>query len=402
MEYGIKMTKPRIARHVQDIPRSGIRDFFDIVSSMKDVISLGIGEPDFDTPWHVREASIHALDRGSTGYTSNMGLLELRKAISGYIARTFGVEYKAEDEILVTVGVSEALDLAIRALVEPGDEVLYHEPCYVSYRPVIIFAHGKPIAVETPGEQGFRVTRALLEQKVTKKTKLLVLNYPNNPTGAVLSRSELDGIAAFAREHDLIVLADEIYAELTYDQKHVSIASLPGMRERTIFLHGFSKAWAMTGFRMGFACGPAELIEAMMKIHQYTMLCASIISQDAALEALDNPEVDIEEMKSEYQRRRSFIHNSLNEMCIPCPKPLGAFYAFPNIRQFGMTSKDFAIQLLNEEKVAIVPGTAFGACGEGYVRCSYATSMDEIKEAMLRLARFTKRLAAPRTTAATR
>lgn len=394
--------KHKIARHVQDIPRSGIRDFFEIVSTMKDVISLGIGEPDFDTPWHVREASIHALDRGSTGYTSNMGLLELRKAVSGYIARTFGVTYKPEDEILITVGVSEALDLAIRALVEPGDEVLYHEPCYVSYRPVIIFAHGKPVAVETSGDQGFRLTRELLEKKVTKKTKLLILNYPNNPTGAVLSRADLDGIAAFAREHDLIVLADEIYAELTYDQKHVSIAALPGMRERTIFLHGFSKAWAMTGFRMGFACGPAELIEAMMKIHQYTMLCASIISQDAAIEALDNPEADIEEMKAEYHRRRNFIHNSLNEMGVPCSKPLGAFYAFPNVREFGLASKEFALKLLDEEKVAVVPGTAFGACGEGYVRCSYATSMDEIKEAMVRLARFIKRLSGNRVSAATR
>jgi aminotransferase len=392
----------RIAAHVRDIPRSGIRDFFDIVSTMKDVISLGIGEPDFDTPWHVREAAIHSLDMGSTGYTSNMGLLELRSAIAAYVKRTFHVSYEPESEILITVGVSEALDLAIRALVEPGDEVLYHEPCYVSYRPVVIFAHGKPVAVETHGDQGFRLTRQILERKATTRAKLLILNYPNNPTGAILTRSDVEGIAAFACERDLIVLADEIYSELTYDHKHVSIASLPGMRERTIFLHGFSKAWAMTGFRMGFACGPAELIEAMMKIHQYTMLCASIISQEAAIEALDHPEPDIEEMKEEYHRRRNFIHNSFVEMGIPCPKPLGAFYAFPRISEFGLSSKEFALRLLEEEKVAVVPGSAFGDCGEGHVRCAYATSMEDIKEALRRIRSFTGRLSAQPAHGATR
>ena len=387
-----KSLRNRIAPHVRDIPRSGIRDFFDIVSTMKDVISLGIGEPDFDTPWHVREAAINGLERGNTSYTSNMGLIELRRALAGYVDKTFGVKYDPETEILITVGVSEALDLAVRALLEPGDEVLYHEPCYVSYRPVIIFAYGKPVAVETRGEDGFRVTRAQLEAKVTKRTKLLMLNYPNNPTGGVMSRSDLEEIAAFAREHDLIVLADEIYAELTYDSKHVSIASLPGMKERTIFFHGFSKAWAMTGFRMGYTCAPPELTEAMMKIHQYTMLCAPITSQEAALEALEKPEEDISEMRDEYARRRNFLHNSFAAMGLPCHKPLGAFYAFPNVKAYGLTSKDFALRLLDEERVAVVPGSAFGSCGEGFVRCAYATSMDDLKEAMLRLERFLKRL----------
>ena len=382
----------RVSPIVRDIPRSGIRDFFDIVSTMKDVISLGIGEPDFDTPWHVREAAIHGLERGNTSYTSNMGTIELRRGLSDYVDRTFGVKYNPDTEILITVGVSEGLDLAVRALLEPGDEVLYHEPCYVSYRPVILFAHGKPVAVETKGDNGFRLTRADLEAKVTPRTKLLMLNYPNNPTGAVMPREDMEQVAAFAIEHDLIVLADEIYAELTYDSKHVSIASLPGMKERTIFFHGFSKAWAMTGFRMGYVCAPPELTEAMMKIHQYTMLCAPTSSQEAALEALSHPDVDIAEMRDEYARRRNFLHNSFQSMGITCHKPLGAFYAFPNIQRFGLTSKEFAVRFLNEEKVAVVPGSAFGACGEGFVRCAYATSMDDLKEAMLRLERFVARL----------
>lgn len=386
----------RIAAHVRDIPRSGIRDFFDIVSTMKDVISLGIGEPDFDTPWHIREAAIKGLDRGSTGYTSNMGLIELRRAIARYVQQTFNVAYQPDDEILITVGVSEALDLAIRALIEPGDEVLYHEPCYVSYRPVVIFAHGKPVAVETRGEEGFRLTRRALEEKVTPRSRLLVLNYPNNPTGATLSKADLEDIAAFAVKHDLIVLADEIYAELSYDAPHTSIASLPGMKERTLFLHGFSKAWAMTGFRLGFACGPAPLIEAMMKIHQYTMLCASIIAQEAAIEALTDPEKDIAGMKAEYERRRNYIHASFTEMGIPCPRPAGAFYAFPEIRHFGLSSKEFSLRLLDQEKVAAVPGTAFGPCGEGFIRCAYATSMEDIQEAMNRIQRFIRGLPAGR------
>ncbi len=382
----------RIAPHVRDIPRSGIRDFFDIVSTMKDVISLGIGEPDFDTPWHIRESAVHALERGSTGYTSNMGLIALRQAIARYVEGAFGARYNAETEVLITVGVSEALDIALRAVIEPGDEILYHEPCYVSYAPVVIFAHGKPVAVETRMEDGFRLTRAQLEKKVTPRTKALMLNFPNNPTGATLEPDDLRDIAAFAVEHDLLVLTDEIYAELSYDRPHASIAALPGMRERTIFLHGFSKGWAMTGFRLGYACGPADLIEAMMKIHQYTMLCASVISQEAAVEALENPGTDVEEMRDEYRRRRNFLHRSFQEMGLPCRQPRGAFYAFPSIAHLGLTSKEFALRLLDQERVAVVPGSAFGACGEGFVRCAYATGMEELQEAMRRLARFIRAL----------
>jgi len=384
--------RDRLAHQVRDIPRSGIRDFFDIVSTMKDVISLGIGEPDFDTPWHVRESTVFSLERGATHYTSNLGYLELRQAISKYVAQNFGVTYRPDDEVLVTVGVSEALDLALRALINPGDEVLYHEPCYVSYRATIVFAHGVPLAVETKADNGFRLTRAMLEAKVTPRTKVLMLNFPNNPTGAIMSRADLEDIAAFARERDLIVITDEIYAELTYDTPHTSIVSLPGLRERTIFLHGFSKAWAMTGFRLGYACGPAELIEAMMKIHQYTMLCASSMGQKAAIEALARPEVDVAEMVGEYRRRRNFIASALTDMGLECHRPLGAFYAFPSVAKFGLPAKEFALRLLQEEKVAAVPGTAFGDCGEGFLRCAYATSLENIKEAMRRLERFIGRL----------
>ena len=387
-----KSLHSRIAKTVRDIPRSGIRDFFEIVSSREDVISLGIGEPDFVTPWHIREAAVSALDRGVTSYTSNMGLLSLRRGISKYVEKKTGVAYKPEDEVLITVGVSEGLDLAVRALVEPGDEVLYHEPSYVSYNPIIQFAYGKPVAVETRKENGFRLTRAELEEKVSPKTKLLLLNYPNNPTGTALTKQDVEDIAAFAIEHDLIVLADEIYDELTYDREHFSIISVPGMRERTIYLHGFSKAWAMTGFRMGFTCAPPELTEAMMKIHQYTMLCAPVLSQEASIEALKNADADIARMKAEYKTRRNFIHSSFEEMGIPCVRPDGAFYAFADISHFGMTSQEFALKLLDEQNVACVPGTAFGACGEGFIRCSYAASLDEIKEAVLRIARFIDKL----------
>jgi len=384
--------RSRLAHQVRDIPRSGIRDFFDIVSTMKDVISLGIGEPDFDTPWHVRESTVFSLERGATHYTSNLGYLELRKALGKYVRKAFGAEYNPDNEILVTVGVSEALDIALRALLNPGDEVLFHEPCYVSYRATILFAHGVPVAVETRAENGFRLTRAMLEAKVTPKTKVLMLNFPNNPTGAVMSRADLEDIAAFARERDLIVITDEIYGELTYDAPHTSIVSLPGMRDRTIFLHGFSKAWAMTGFRLGYACGPAELIEAMMKIHQYTMLCASSLAQKAAIEALARPDVDVGEMVGEYRRRRNYLVSAFAEMGLECHRPLGAFYAFPSVAKFGLKSKEFAIKLLNEERVAAVPGTAFGDCGEGFLRCAYATSLDNLKEAMVRLKRFIGKL----------
>ena len=385
---GSPSLRDRLNATVRDIPRSGIRDFFDLVTTMKDVISLGIGEPDFDTPLHVRESTVFALERGATHYTSNFGYLELRRALARYVGKTFGAEYNPENEVLITVGVSEALDLALRALVNPGDEVLYHEPCYVSYRATILFAQGVPMAVETKPGNGFRLTRAMLEAKVTPKTRVLMLNFPNNPTGAVMARRDLEEIAAFVRERDLIVVTDEIYGELTYDAPHTSIVSLPGMRDRTIFLHGFSKAWAMTGYRLGYACGPAELIEAMMKIHQYTMLCASSMGQKAAIEALARPDSDIGEMVDEYRRRRNFIAVAFKDMGIECHRPLGAFYAFPSVAKFGLKSKDFALKFLHEEKVAAVPGTAFGECGEGFIRCAYATSMENLKEAMNRLKRF--------------
>lgn len=386
--------RDRLNATVRDIPRSGIRDFFDIVSTMRDVISLGIGEPDFDTPWHVRESTVFALERGATHYTSNLGYLELRRALAKYVRKFFGAEYNPESEVLITVGVSEALDLALRALLNPDDEVLYHEPCYVSYRATILFAHGTPVAVETSAKNGFRLTRAMLEAKITPRTKVLMLNFPNNPTGGVMSQADLKDIAAFACERDLLVITDEIYGELTYDSPHTSIISLPGMRERTIFLHGFSKAWAMTGFRLGYACGPAELIEAMMKIHQYTMLCASSLSQKAALEALARPESDIAEMVDAYRLRRNYLITAFAEMGLECHRPLGAFYAFPSVANLGLNSRDFALKLLHEERVAVVPGTAFGACGEGFVRCAYATSMDNIKEAMARVAKLVKQLRA--------
>lgn len=388
---GSASLRNRLNATVRDIPRSGIRDFFDLVTTVKDVISLGIGEPDFDTPWHVRESTVFALERGATHYTSNLGYPELRRALARYVGKTFGAEYNPENEVLVTVGVSEALDLALRALLNPGDEVLYHEPCYVSYRASILFAHGVPAAVETRAENGFRLTRAMLQAAVTPRTKVLMLNFPNNPTGAVMSRTDLEDIAAFARERDLIVITDEIYAELTYDAPHTSVVSVPGMRDRTIFLHGFSKAWAMTGFRLGYACGPAELIDAMMKIHQYTMLCAPSLSQKAALEALARPETDIAEMVNEYRRRRNFVASAFADMGLECSRPLGAFYAFPSVARFGLSAKDFSLALLREEKVAVVPGTAFGACGEGFIRCAYATSLDNIKEALTRLHRFVAR-----------
>ncbi len=380
-----------VASYLRDIPRSGIRDFFDIVSSRKDVISLGIGEPDFVTPWHIREQAIFALDRGATTYTSNRGLLELRRAIADYLRPSFGVDYNPETEILITVGVSEALDLAIRAIIEPGDEVLYHEPCFVSYAPEIRFAHGVPVPVNTRKENDFRLTRAMLEEKVSPKTKALIINFPTNPTGATLTRADVEDIAAFAKAHDILVITDEIYSELTYGSDRISIAAIPGMKERTIFLHGFSKGWAMTGFRLGYACAPAELSEAMMKIHQYIMMCAPILSQKAAIEALSSG-TDTEEMRAAYEIRRNFICAALNDMGLPCHVPKGAFYVFPYVGHLGMTSKDFALRLLDEENVACVPGSAFGSCGEGFLRCAYATDIEAIKEATLRMARFVERL----------
>jgi aminotransferase len=385
------MSSSRIAAHVRDIPRSGIRDFFEIVQSLKDVISLGIGEPDFVTPWHIREAAVYSLEKGKTGYTSNLGLPRLRRSISTYVEKHFSVEYNPHDEIIVTVGVSEAIDLALRALLNQGDEVLYHEPCYVSYSPTISLAGGVPIGVPTRAEDHFTLRAAALEKAVTPKTRVLMLNFPTNPTGAVMPLDELEKIAAFAVKHDLIVLTDEIYSELTYDEvKHHSIAALPGMKDRTIFLHGFSKAFAMTGWRIGFACGPADIIEAMMKIHQYSILCAPIMGQEAAIEALERGGRSVERMREEYRLRRNFIVSYLNDAGIPCHSPKGAFYVFPDIRGTGLTSKEFSFKLLEAKKVAVVPGTAFGPSGEGYVRCSYATGMDQIKLAVERIADFVR------------
>jgi aminotransferase len=383
-----KSLRSRLSTTVADLPRSGIRDFFDIVAQMDDVISLGVGEPDFTTPWHVREGAIYSLEHGQTGYTSNLGMPKLRKSISGYVEKTFGASYHPDSEILVTVGVSEALDLVVRALCNPGDEVLYHEPCYVSYRPVIQLAHAVPVVAETFAGDRFRVTADTLRPLITEKTKILMLNFPNNPTGGALTEEDVRGIADLVVEKDLILVTDEIYAELTYDRPHVSIAALPGMKERTVFLHGFSKALAMTGWRIGYTCAPAELIEAMMKIHQYTMLCAPVMSQQAAYEALKRPEEDIARMKESYWRRRNFMHGAFRDIGLPCHKPEGAFYMFPEVRQFGLPAKEFALRFLDAHQVAAVPGTAFGACGEGHLRCCYATSMDELEVAMDRLKQF--------------
>ena len=377
-----------ISKTVAAIPRSGIRDFFDIVQSMKDVISLGVGEPDFVTPWHIREAAIYALERGRTGYTSNLGLLSLREAISVSVHKHFKTAYDPVREILIGVGVSEAMDLAFRAVINPGDEVIYHEPCYVSYSPGIALAGGVPVGVSCRPENAFSVTAAAIEKAVTPKSKALVLNFPTNPTGGTMERAELQKIAALVTRHNLLVMTDEIYSELTFEGEHVSIASLPGMKERTIFLHGFSKAYAMTGFRIGYACGPAAIIDAMMRIHQYSMLCASIISQEAALEAIQHGEADTAEMREQYRARRNYIVSAFNQMGLPCHLPRGSFYAFPCIRSTGLSSKDFARKLLEAEKVACVPGSAFGPTGEGYLRCCFATALDRLEIAAERMARF--------------
>lgn len=381
-----------IADNVRSIPRSGIRDFFDIVQGMKDVISLGVGEPDFVTPWHIREAAIYALERGRTSYTSNLGLPKLREAIAVSLEKNFRVSYNPKNQILIAVGVSEALDIALRALINPGDEVIYHEPCYVSYSPSISMTHGVPVPVACHAENGFAVTAEAIEKVITPRSKVLMLNFPTNPTGGTMTRAELQKIADVVLRHNLVVLTDEIYSELTFEGEHVSIASLPGMIERTVFLHGFSKAYAMTGFRIGYACGPTEIIEAMMKIHQYSMLCASIIGQEAALEAIQFGEPDTTEMREQYKLRRNFIVKALNDIGLKCHLPRGSFYAFPYIASTGLTSKEFAVKLLEQEKVACVPGSAFGASGEGYLRCCFATSLEQIQIAMDRMANFVKRV----------
>lgn len=377
-----------VAKHVAGLPRSGIRDFFAIVSQMQDAVSLGIGEPDFVTPWHIREAAIFALEKGKTSYTDNRGLLELRRQISKYVERDFAVSYDPADEVLVCVGVSEALDIALRALLNPGDKVLYHEPCYVSYSPSVALAHGVAIGVPTTAEEGFAINPDRLAAAWEPGCKVLLLNFPTNPTGGVSDRAVLEKIARFAVEKDLLVISDEIYAELTFDGTHVSIASLPGMRDRTIFLHGFSKAFAMTGFRIGYACAPAPLIEAMMKVHQYAMMCAPILSQEAAIEALRNGGESVARMKEQYHQRRDFFVGRLNSMGLECHLPKGAFYAFPSVASTGLSAMDFCHGLLQAEKVAVVPGTAFGSSGAGFIRASFSTSYQRLLDACERMERF--------------
>ena len=376
-----------IAKHVVNLPKSGIRDFFEIVSKMKDVISLGIGEPDFDTPWHIREAGIYALEKGKTHYTSNLGLVELRRAINKYVEKNYSVSYRPEDEVIITVGVSEALDLACRALINPGDKVMFHQPCYVSYHPSITLTHGIAVPVPTFAKDNFALTVEALRTAWQPGCKLLMLNLPCNPTGGTCDRAQIEAIAKFAEEKDLIVLSDEIYSELTFEGVHTSIASIPGMKERTIFLHGFSKAFAMTGWRIGYACGPAGLIEAMMKVHQYSMLCASIISQEAAIEALVRGEDAMKKMRDQYHRRRDFIVRRFNEIGLKCHLPRGSFYAFPDVSVTRLNEKDFAVSLLQAEKVAMVPGTAFGANGAGFCRACFATSYEQLIEASNRIER---------------
>ncbi len=368
-----------VAKHVSGLPRSGIRDFFAIVSQMKDAISLGIGEPDFVTPWHIREAAIYALERGKTSYTDNRGLLRLRQVLADYIGANFGMAYRPENEILVTVGVSEALDIALRAIIDPGDKVLYHEPCYVSYHPSVTLVHGQAIPIATSAADDFALDPDKVIEAWEPGVKALILNFPTNPTGGVTDRAKLEKLAKFVIEKDILVISDEVYAELTYEGTHTSIASLPGMQERTIFLHGFSKAWAMTGFRLGFACGPAPLVEAMMKVHQYAMMCAPILSQEAGIEAITNGAESVAKMKEQYQRRRDYVTRRFNEIGLKCHVPKGTFYAFPALpKGFQGTSMEFCQGLLQSEKVAVVPGTAFGPSGEGFFRASFSNSYEQL------------------------
>jgi len=379
-----------VAEHVRGIPRSGIRDFFDIVQSMDNVISLGIGEPGFVTPWHIREAAIYALEQGKTGYTSNFGLMKLRRAIAEYVRNHFHVSYDPNREILVTVGVSEALDIALRAVINPGDEVLYHEPCYVSYHPSVRLVHGIAKPIRTSATARFSLRAEDITAAVTPRSRAIVLNFPTNPTGATLNRDELEKIASVCVENDLLVLTDEIYGELTYSGEHCSIAALPEMKERTIFLHGFSKAFAMTGFRIGYVCAPAALTEAMLRVHQYSMLCASIISQEAATEALQHGDEDVAAMREQYRLRRNLIVKSFNEIGLSCHLPEGSFYAFPSIQGTGLTSREFAVQLLEQQRVAVVPGDAFGPGGEGYVRASFCAPMPDLEKATERIGQFVR------------
>ena len=377
-----------LSKTIVTIQPSGIRKFFDIVSEMKDAITLGVGEPDFDTPWHIRDEGIYSLEKGRTFYTSNAGLKELKIEIGRYLERRYGVSYNYNGEILVTVGGSEAIDIAMRAMLDPGDEVLIPQPSYVSYEPCCILANGKPVIIELKAENQFRLTAEELEAAITPKTKLLVLPFPNNPTGAIMEKADLEAIAEVVIKHDLFVLSDEIYSELTYTDKHVTIASLPGMKERTILINGFSKSYAMTGWRLGYACGPEVIIKQMTKIHQYAILCAPTNSQYAAIEGLRNCMGEVQKMRESYNQRRRYLMHEFRRMGLECFEPYGAFYVFPSIQEFGMTSEEFATRFLEEEKVAVVPGSAFGASGEGFIRISYAYSLDDLKEALGRLEHF--------------
>ena len=379
---------------IVNIPPSGIRKFFDIVSEMPDAISLGVGEPDFDTPWHIRDEGIYSLERGRTFYTSNSGLKELREEIGRYLKRRIQTSYDPDKDIVITVGGSEGIDMAFRAMLNPGDEVLIPQPSYVSYHPCAVLADGVPKVIELKAENEFRLTKEELLEAVTDKTKILVLPFPNNPTGAIMEKTDLEEIARIVIEKDLYVLSDEIYSELSYKGEHVSIASLPGMKERTILINGFSKAYAMTGWRLGYACGPAEIIKQMTKIHQYAIMCAPTNSQYAAVEALRNGDEDVQRMREAYDQRRRFLIHAFREMGLECFEPFGAFYVFPCIKEFGMSSEEFAERFLAAEKVAVVPGTAFGDCGEGFLRISYAYSLEDLKVALGRLEKFVKQLRA--------
>jgi aminotransferase len=379
-----------ISKRVEELQPSGIREFFDLVLGMKDVISLGVGEPDFVTPWNIREAGIYAIEKGHTSYTSNKGLYKLRLQICRFLKQRFGLDYSPDDEILITVGVSEGLDLALRAILNPADKVIIGQPCYVAYGPVTELAGGKPVYIST-NENGFKITPENIERVIDKKTKAIILNYPANPTGISYTRKELEDIKRVVLKHNLIVISDEIYDELTYDFKHTPFSSLKDAKDNTIYLNGFSKSYAMTGWRIGYACGSKEIISAMTKIHQYTMLCAPIISQMAAFEALANSERSVEEMRREYRRRREFIFEALNRIGLDCKKPEGAFYIFPSIKKTGLNSMEFAQRLLKEKRIAVVPGTAFGKSGEGYIRISYASSLENLKEALNRIEDFLRR-----------
>lgn len=383
--------REKLSHKVLNLKSSGIRTFFDMASEVSDVISLGVGEPDFDTPWHIREAGIQALQSGRTFYTSNAGLHDLRAAISKYTQQKTGHFYDPENQIIVTVGGSEAIDLALRALLNTGDEVIYLEPGFVSYYPCIKLADGVPIPIRLTEENRFRLKPEQLEEVITPKSKVLVLSYPNNPTGAVMEKEDLKAILPIILKHDLIVISDEIYGELTYDTKHCSIAELPGMEERTVIINGFSKSFAMTGWRLGYALGNKEIVEQMVKIHQFAIMCAPTISQYAAIEALEQGDEDIKAMRESYDQRRKFLYHELKRLGLPCFEPQGAFYMFPNIQEFNLSSKDFALKLLQEEKVAVVPGDSFGDCGEGFVRISYAASLQNLKEATNRISHFLSR-----------